>query len=414
MTERRVTVTAIINQAVHWFTLGMVIPVFAAFQLDRGVSLSGLGLHVAILSGVVAVMELPTGGLADTLGRRNTYLVSLGFQFLAMAALAVSFSRLHIILGLSLSGIGRALSSGCMDAYFIDAHNELPEKGPLQRLLARIGVAIPLSLAGGGILGGELADIGSTVSIHALPWDRYSLLFLTAACVVVVQTVLTLLLIPGKEESRGLSGLGTGFRQIPTVFRVAVRHGLSHKVVLFLLLGAAMWGVAFSALEQYWQPYVNGITVTDSPTRLFGLLTGGYFLVGALGAAASGALFRLIGPRYAPVVAVLRVGIGVLFMVLGSIGNISAFAAIYFLLFFLNGVASSPEQTLLNENVPSEVRSTILSFESLFLQVGGGVAALLWGVLAEAQSISLAWRLGGGLFLSSALLYLVVARRLKR
>lgn len=82
MTERTLTAKAIVHSSVHWFSLGLVIPVFAAFQLDRGLSLSGLGLNLAILSAVVAAMELPPGGLADSFGRRNTYLLSIGAQLL--------------------------------------------------------------------------------------------------------------------------------------------------------------------------------------------------------------------------------------------------------------------------------------------------------------------------------------------
>lgn len=177
-----------------------------------------------------------------------------------------------------------------------------------------------------------------------------------------------------------------------------------------LLLGTAAWGVAFSGLEQYWQPYVDGITTGATPTRLFGLITGGYFLVGSLGALVAGPLFRLIGPRYTEAIALMRLLIGLLLILLAGTGSVITFAAVYFSLFFLNGVSDSPEQALFNENVPAEARSTLLSFESLFLQAGGGVAALLWGVLADAYSISLAWRLGGVVFILSGLFYVAAGR----
>ncbi|MFO8042542.1 MAG: hypothetical protein R6U25_05000, partial [Alkalispirochaeta sp.] len=314
-------------------------------------------------------------------------------------------------------GVARALSSGCMDAYFVDAFAEAPGSGDLQRFLAILGAVIPLALAVGGVIGGYVADtefrFGSRSVSSGIPFqlDQYSLLFLVVIAVTVVQSVLTVGMIPAETERPGFSGFREGIVALPATVRSAYRHGVTNRIVLLLLLGTASWGIAFSALEQYWQPFVNGITQEDSPTRLFGLLSGGYFLVGALGSLAANAVFRFLGPRYAGTVTVLRVTIGVLFVVLSRSETVTAFAIGYFALFFLNGISSSPEQTLLNSNIPSEVRSTVLSVESLFLQAGGGIAALLWGIVAQYRGIALAWQLSGGIFLLSGLFYLLIARR---
>ncbi len=411
MTESTLTARAVVNRSLHWFSTGLIIPVFAVFQLDRGLSLTQLGLNVAVLSGAVAVMELPTGGLADTFGRRNTYLLSLLFQVCGALILGVSFSAGAMMVGFVLMGLARALSSGSMDAYLIDAHGELESFGPLQRFLARIGIAVPLALAIGGLAGGFIADNAlAPASIGAARVDRYSLLFFAVVLVAVIQFILTLLLFPPRKKGPLADGLERGFLGMAVVFRAAFRHGISSRVVRLLLLGTAAWGVTFAGLEQYWQPYVNGITGTASPTRIFGYLTGGYFLVGSLGAAVSPLIFRIVGPCYGRVVMGTRILIGVSFLLLASTGDVVTFAAVYFLIFFLNGVNDSPEQTLLNENVPSGVRSTLLSLESVFLQAGGGVAALVWGVVADGYSISLAWQCAGGIFLASGLLYYLVDR----
>jgi len=412
VTERKLTAIAITNQFVHWFAMGLVIPVFAMFQVDRGLTLSQVGLNVAILSIVTAVLELPTGGLSDTLGRRNVYLLSVASQIGAALVLVVAFHPVALIIGFVFLGAARALSSGCMDAYFVDVFNGIDTGKGLQRFLARLGAAIPLALAVGGVVGGFVADtnfmFGSPQS--GVKLDQYSILFLVVVAVLAIQVILTIVLIPGEAERPGFSGFLTGMRHVPATVKRAYRIGVTNRVVLLLLLGTASWGVAFSALEQYWQPFVDGLTSGDSPTRLFGFLTGGYFLVGALGALAANGLFRMVGPRYAATVAVLRGIIGVLFVILSLSQSVAVFAIVYFALFFTNGISSSPEQTLLNTSIPAEVRSTVLSVESLFLQAGGGIAALVWGIVSQYYSISLAWQLSGGIFLLSGVFYLVLAR----
>jgi MFS family permease len=413
VTERKLTAIAITNQFVHWFTMGLVIPVFAIFQVDRGLTLSQVGLNVAVLSVVIAVLELPTGGLSDTLGRRNVYMLSLGAQLVAAGILVVAFHPLLIIVGFFFLGTARALSSGCMDAYFVDAFGEADGSGDLQRFLAKLGAAIPLALAVGGVVGGYVADTSFAIrSDHlVVQLDQYSLLFLVVIAVILMQVLLTMLLIPTEAQRPGFSGFVTGVTQLPATMKSAYRHALSNRIVLLLLLGTASWGIAFSALEQYWQPFVNSLTAEDSPTRLFGFLSGGYFLVGAVGSLAANGVFRLVGPRYATTIVVLRIVIGASFLVLALTESVATFAVVYFVLFFLNGISSSPEQTLLNKSIPGEVRSTVLSVESLFMQAGGGIAALVWGIVSQYYGIALAWQLAGGIFLLSGAFYLFIARR---
>lgn len=100
MTERRLTTIAIINRFGHWLSTGLVVPVLAIFQIDRGLSLSQVGINGAVYACVIAVMEIPTGGLADTLGRRNVYALSLLAKLLSVLLLAFAFSPLQLAAGL--------------------------------------------------------------------------------------------------------------------------------------------------------------------------------------------------------------------------------------------------------------------------------------------------------------------------
>lgn len=93
MTERSLTAKAVIHGSVRWFSLVLVIPVFAAFQLDRGLSLTQLGLNVAVLSGVVAAGVLI---LAFSLPA-----ILLGFIFMGLARALYHFVRRGRLEGLA-------------------------------------------------------------------------------------------------------------------------------------------------------------------------------------------------------------------------------------------------------------------------------------------------------------------------
>ena len=62
--------------AMRWFPTGLLIPVFVLLPLERGLSLSEIGLAAAGQGLIVLFLELPTGGLADSLGRKQVLMAS--------------------------------------------------------------------------------------------------------------------------------------------------------------------------------------------------------------------------------------------------------------------------------------------------------------------------------------------------
>ena len=67
--RRFVTLTAL-----RWLSSGLLVPVFVVLLKARDLSVSQVGVIFAVYTGVAAVLEVPTGGLADTWGRRPTLL----------------------------------------------------------------------------------------------------------------------------------------------------------------------------------------------------------------------------------------------------------------------------------------------------------------------------------------------------
>ena len=74
----------------RWLPTGLLIPVTVLLALSRGLSLTEIGLVFSLQGLVVLALELPTGGLSDSLGRRPVLilaslvgLVSLGLLYVA-------------------------------------------------------------------------------------------------------------------------------------------------------------------------------------------------------------------------------------------------------------------------------------------------------------------------------------------
>ncbi len=133
MTRTRLLAIYILNQTGHWFIVGLLVPVITLLQLDKGLSLFQVGITGALYAGTILLLELPTGGLADALGRKGVYLSSLIATFLSAMTVAVGRGFWQIVPGIVLLGIGRALSTGTIDAWFVDEFHRLAPGGTCSR-----------------------------------------------------------------------------------------------------------------------------------------------------------------------------------------------------------------------------------------------------------------------------------------
>ncbi|MEA2058619.1 MAG: MFS transporter, partial [Actinomycetota bacterium] len=71
----------------RWLGPGFLAPLLVLVLRDRGFSLAEIGMFFAIYGITTAVLELPTGGLADALGRRNVLAASAVLQLVLYAML---------------------------------------------------------------------------------------------------------------------------------------------------------------------------------------------------------------------------------------------------------------------------------------------------------------------------------------
>jgi MFS family permease len=62
--------------ALRWLPVGIIVPISVLLPLDRGLTLAQVGALSAVQGVTVMLLELPTGGLSDSLGRRPVLLLA--------------------------------------------------------------------------------------------------------------------------------------------------------------------------------------------------------------------------------------------------------------------------------------------------------------------------------------------------
>lgn len=408
MNKKQLSVLAIINLSFHWFAIGIIIPVMTLYLLEKGLNLIQVGTVFACYGAATVLLELPTGGLADSIGRKKVYILSLLFLIASCLFLIISTGFIFIIISALLQGGARSLSSGTMDAHFIDEFYRIDPEVNLQEEMAKIGIFIPLALGIGSLIGGFLPMSLGVLTEKSFLRSIYASNYIVIALVLIIQILATTVLVKEKKRKDKDSKIIGGFKKIPEVIGTSVKYGLKHPVILLILSGGFAWGFSISGLEQLWQPQVKGLMADSTGSWIFGVLTFGYFLAASLGNILVTPICKIFKDNYIFVLFLARLIMGILYFVLALQNEMIFFSVFYMALFMFNGVQGSPESSIFNSEVPSDKRSTLLSFSSLFLQGGGILGSLLMGFLAQTFSIKIAWIVASVVISASALLYLLI------
>ncbi len=184
-------------------------------------------------------------------------------------------------------------------------------------------------------------------------------------------------------------------------------------VFLVMIVSSLAWGLAFSGLETFWQPRLFEITGGEGGTFIYGLLSNGYFLAGVLGSILSWPLCRLLGNSPIVYLHFQRFLLGLMFFIISGIFNLGWFSAVYIVLFLFNGIGNPVEQYILNREIPSESRATLLSAISFIMQVGGMSGSLIWGFISQNYGIGITWKIGSVILVLSSFPYLWAYKKKK-
>jgi MFS family permease len=385
--------------ATRWAPVGLMLPVMVLLPLDRGLSLAEIGSALAVQGFVVLVLELPTGGFADSLGRRPVLLASSLMGTASYALFLVADSFWSLVAFAALQGVYRALDSGPLEAWFVDSVHELEPEGPLEAGLSAQGTVLGLSVAGGAILSSVLVAVDPVPAVEAL-----ALPAMIALVVQVLGTAAVVVLMVEHRPSR-TSGLLASARETPRAIRDAVGLLRGSHVLLALLCVELSWGfgmVAFESLVPVRLSEVHGGVATAA--AITGPAAAAGWAASAAGASVAGRLAGRFGT--ALTAAVLRVVQGACVVLLGVFGGVLGILSAYLACYVVHGSSNVAHSALLHRQVDARTRATVLSLNSMFAQPAGSLGLIVLTSVADRVSTSAAMLVGGVVIALAAPLYL--------
>jgi MFS family permease len=397
----------LVLSATRWFPVGLTFGLTTLLPLQRGLSLSEVSAILAVQGFVVLGLELPTGGLADALGRRPLLIVS--------ALVAVGSGTLFLLahgfwaffLALALQGIFRALDSGPLEAWYVDtAQADDPDVG-IELALSQAATVLGVAIAGGALISGGL------VAWHPFVGSSALLLPYTVATVLFgFHALMSALLVhepPVSGRSRGLRAAATSAKAAPRVVLDGLRTLGTAPVLRSLVLVEVFRSVGMIAFETFTPVRLAELVGgEDRAGALYGPAAAAAWALFAAGSLAAGASSRRLGVGWTAVLARVLNGAFVVLMGLaaGPVGLIAA----YWLAYLTHGAAGPVHSTLLHRQADPGNRATVLSMNSM---VSGGcysLGLLLLGPLAQHTSTAVAVLVAGGFSILGALLYLPAIR----
>jgi MFS family permease len=392
--------------ALRWLPPGVAMPVLVLLVTSRGYSLATVGALFALHGTVVVALELPTGGLADVLGRRRALLTSGVLNVLAAGTFAVALELWTFVVAVVLLGAGRALGSGPLEAWYVDTVQATDPLIDLKPGLSRGHVAESIALAVGAIAGGVLPVLLSGVGAEDGVITPLAIPMIVAAALGGIHLLAVAALVVEPVRQRSSATLRSSARDVPATIRAGLRLARLDRTVLRLLLVAGVVGVAVSGLELLVPAQFADLLGTEErASAAYGVVVAGAFFASAAGAAIAPLAARragtsaraALGFMIAAAAAVLGVGIATSFVLAAA-----AIVASYLLL----GGAGPLKAELLHHRVDAAQRSTMVSLQSLAMQLFGIVGSFALPALAAVAGLALAWSAAAILLVLAALLLL--------
>jgi MFS family permease len=370
------------------------------FLLDAGLSNLEAFAANAFFTGGMVIFEVPTGIVADTIGRRTSYL--LGTLTLSGASLLyVGLWQIEApfwewaVVSLML-GLGFTFFSGAVEAWLVDALTATGYDGPLERVFGRGQIVTGVGMLTGSVAGGFLAQ---QISLG------FPFVLRGAILVVMFVAAFRLMHDVGFTPDKG----GRPVAEMRKIASASIEYGWRVPAVKWLMVEALFTGgvgiYAFYAL----QPYLLELYGDPQAYQVAGLaaaIVAGAQILGGVAAPHIRGLFH----RRTSALLVMAALSSVALLLVGLIESFWAVIGLTTLWGLMFAATMPIRQTYINGMIPSRQRATILSFDSMMSSSGGVWTQPVLGRAADVWGYAPSYLMASGISLF-ALPFLALSRR---
>ena len=345
-----------ILKGISWFMLSM--PIIVVFFQDHGLSLAQVMQLQAAYSLSVAIFEIPSGYIADLFGRKKTIVLSTLFSFFGFLMFSFFSGFNEFLIAEICVGIGGSLMSGSDTALLYDTLIEENKQKNYTKVEGKNYAIGNFSESIAGVVGGLLA-----VNHLYLP--------------VYLQTIILFFSIPislSLIEPKVNRKLALSFQSIKNVLYFSLIKNLKLK---WLIIFSSFMGVATLSIAWLAQPFFQEINI---PILYFGLLWALLNLTAGISSFNSHKFNSKNNIYTYSIIMILS------FFLLCFYQSLIGLIFI-FIIYTIRGLVTPLLKNLININISSEKRATILSIRSFIIRISFATIAPFLGFIADKKSL---------------------------
>lgn len=361
--------TSLVSLRIH-----LIGPYLTLWLKELRFSFTQIGFLQSLSSFVALVADFPTGGLADRYGRRLNYAIGVLLFSIPAIVVALTANFYLIALAFAVSGLGEAFMSGSLSSWLYDALGRDARKA-----YSVFGRRRMLD----GVIGALAGFVAGTLAHYAL-----NLPLLVAGICGVVASLATLLLL---EENYGYGRA----KHYLEVLGEGLKHIRRCRQLHFLLTAMLLASFGSRAFFMFWMVLARQAGLSESSVGpVYTLLLLSMGLGGFLA-------HRIADHRRTVTISTLVAGL--LLVGMGVVESLPVLLTLLILYEVILGIRTPALTTLLNELIPSRIRSTTISALSTLTSIFTTTANIAIGLLADVLGLKTAYLIAGILTIAATL-----------
>ncbi len=358
-------------------------PIIMLYLLSKGLSFTQIMILQVIFSIAVILLEIPTGSISDLIKRKYVLAISRLFLAFGFLLLTLASSFYVFIISEILVAIAISLNSGTDTALTYDYLLANKKESEFAKVQGHAFFLLGVTTAIACLLSGFLFEINKDIPI----------------IISVIWTLISsVLIIFFKEINTSKEGTRKTYKEflnnISAGFKYAKNNQRVRTIVLFTIFLTFFFGVTF----WFYPPYMEEINLS---VRYFGIVFAGMNLIWALSS------------KYAHIYIQKTKGYTLISLSwILSIGFIFSSMLRNFLGMFsftgeqtIRGIQPIAVNKYINKHIPTNMRATIISYNSLIAMISTSISKLFFGYTMDRFSV-FDVRLAFGLVMLTGTLFL--------
>ena len=362
------------------------LPILALYFEETLFTVTNVALIFSIEAIAMVLFEVPTGAIADLFGRKKTLVLANFVVLIAVVFLAIGGSMLMFILFAILNSFARALTSGTYSAFIYDSLKEENKEKYYKKVIGTFYALWPVGASIGSLIGGYLAKVSLSFPV------------LLSLIPLSVAFVLTLFLKEPKYEKEGHKNI---LKHMFDSSKLII-----HNKQLILLMVGVFLLMAFGETIHLLGPLF--FRFKEIPIEFFGWIGAFVFGFSSLGHYFSYAVSEKIGNKKTLIIAALGTPI---FLILATLTTKFSSIMLFIIPSIFFGLRNPVIDHMLNAEVSSSKRATIISISNFLGQLGVAIFAPFIGYFAELYTINTAFMISASLLFPVVVIFFFIKEK---